>query len=74
MFRFWMSCELSNQRAALTLTYSLVVERHQLTAGVPKQLRHEVGRVDSGSFRVDPTQLGFIISGERTVKINYRES
>lgn len=59
-----MSREFRSQRAALTLTYRLVVERHQLTAGVPKQLRHEVGRVDSGSFWVDPTQLGFIISGE----------
>lgn len=51
-----------------TLAYGLVVERHQLAAGVPEELRHEVGWVDSGAFRVDTTQLGFVISGSRRVK------
>lgn len=51
-----------------TLAYGLVVERHQLAAGVPEELRHKVGRVDSGAFRVDTTQLGFVISGSRRVK------
>lgn len=46
-----------------TLTYGLVVERHQLAASVPEKLRHEVGRVDSGAFGIDAAQLGFVISG-----------
>lgn len=51
----------SNPR--LQLTYGLIIESHQLTAAVPEKLRHEVGRVHSGSFGIDPTQLGFIVSG-----------
>ena len=49
-------------------TYSLVVERHQLAASVPEELRHVVGGVHSGSFGVNTTQLGLIISGGEKVK------
>ena len=42
----------------------MVVERHQLTAGVPEELRHEVRGVHSRPLRVYTTQLGFIVSGQ----------
>lgn len=46
-----------------SFTHSLVVECHHLAASVPEGLRAVVGRVHSGSFRVNPTHLPLVVSG-----------
>lgn len=43
-------------------THGLVVERHHLAADVPERLWVVIGGVHSGSFRINPAHLPFIIS------------
>lgn len=44
------------------------VERYQLTASVPEELRVVVGRVHPSAFGVDPAQLQFVISGQTCLR------
>ena len=45
-------------------THSLIVEGHELAAGVPEGLGIVIGGVHPGSFRVDPAHLPSVISVE----------
>lgn len=47
-----------------SLTNGLEVESHQLTAGVPEELRVVVRWIHSSAFRVDPAQLQLVVSKE----------
>lgn len=51
------------------LTNGLEVESHQLTAGVPEELRVVVGRIHSGTFRIDPAQLQFVVPEQSWLRI-----
>lgn len=60
-------------------TDGLEVERHQLTAGIPEELRVVVGRIHSSAFRVDPAQLQFVVSEQNCLRtmlnrLDYRTS
>lgn len=49
-------------------TDGLEVERYQLTASIPEELRVVVGRVHPSAFRVDPAQLQFVVSGQNCLR------
>lgn len=52
------------------LTDSLEVQSHELTAGVPEDLRHVVWGVHTRAFRINPAQLELIISASVRLKRN----
>lgn len=52
-----------------SLTNGLEVESHQLTAGVPEELRVVVGWIHSGTFRIDPAQLQFVVPEQSWLRI-----
>lgn len=49
-------------------TNCLEVERHQLTASIPEELRVVVGRVHPSAFRVDPAQLQFVVPKQNRLR------
>lgn len=65
-FFFFLFCTIIlNSKPELLLcwlTDGLEVERYQLTAGVPEELRVIVGWIHSSAFRVDSAQLQLVVS------------
>lgn len=57
MNRFWKK-----------FTNCLEIQRYQLTASIPEELRVVVGWVYSSAFWVDPAELQFVVSGKNCLR------